>query len=288
MSSPEHPQPISRPSTSPHNIVRKAIDDLIDVTGKAENHHVNGTPEPMFYGLEEPKIDAPFFRMPEQDLDVLEIDLDEDGPLREEYLPRRRTSGAAGTQPSRSLERPINVSKPLPPPAKWSPAADEPIFRYNGRSQQYFAPQPVAHGHVAAAPVPAPAPFHQALDMSRRIWPADEQLARQPYAAAPALVYTAPLAAYSYDYPYPPHAAPPAHSRAQSLSYGPPAVGQPHGHYRSYSQSRYDGDMPYTHSRHPLPPPQAPWAAPPYNRALFPPLYDSYLYDNGSRPLVKV
>ncbi|KIP07013.1 hypothetical protein PHLGIDRAFT_433361 [Phlebiopsis gigantea 11061_1 CR5-6] len=289
LSSPEHPQPISRPSTSPHNIVRRAIDDLIDVTGKAENHYVNGTPEPMFYGLEEHKRDTPSFQMPEQDVDVLEIDLDEDGPLREEYMPKRRIGGAAHTQPSHSSERLVHVDKSLPPPAKWSPAADEPIFRYNARSQQYVAPQPVTHGHVAAASGPAPAPYHQALDMSRRIWPADEQRARQSYAAAPAPVFTAPHAVYSsYDYPYPPHAAPSAHSRAQSLSYGPPVVGQPHGHYRSYSQSRYDGDMPYTHSRHPLPPPQAPWAAPPYNRALFPPLYDSYLYDFRSRPLVKV
>lgn len=288
LSSPVFPQPISRPSSSPHNIIRKAIDDLVDVTAVADANIVDGTPEPVFFSLDEQKKESSDTRGNEEDIDVLEIDLDEDGPLREEYLPKRRISGAANTRPSRVQERPVDTDKYLPPPAKWSPAADEPIFRYNARPQQYVAPQPISHARVPAAPVPPPAPFHQALDMSRRIWPADEQLARQSYPAPPLPVFAAPPAAYpAYDYRYAQPPPLPAHSRSQSFSYGN-AVGQPQGHYRSYSHTRYDDDYVYSQPRHlaPMPPP-AQWPAP-FSRALFPPLYDSYLYDSRSQPLVKV
>lgn len=290
LSSPAFPQPISRPSTSPHNIIRKALEDLVEVSSVADKHFVDGTPEPVFYALEDQRKEAADSQASEQDLDVLEIDLDEDGPLREEYLPRRRISGAGNTRPARPQEKTSDADRNLPPPAKWSPAADEPIYRYNGRSQQYVAPQPISHGHVSAAPAPPPAPFHQALDMSRRLWPADEQLARQPYVAPAVPVYAAPPVYPAYEYSYPPPPPPPAHSRSQSLSFNPPAVGQPQGHYRSYSQSRYDGthDMPFPSARHlHLPPPAPQWAAP-FGRAVFAPLYDSYLYDFRSRPLVKV
>ncbi|EKM59142.1 uncharacterized protein PHACADRAFT_249387 [Phanerochaete carnosa HHB-10118-sp] len=287
LSSPAFPQPISRPSSSPHNIIRKAIEDLMDATVAAEEHLVNGTPEPVFFSLEGLRNETSDSRASEEDLDVLEIDLDEDGPLREEYLPKRRTSGAGSSRPARLQERSLDIDKNLPPPAKWSPAADEPIFRYNARPQQYVAPQPISQGHLIPAPAPPPAPFHQALDMSRRIWPVDEQIARQPYAAPPPPlpVFTAPHAAYpAYDYRYAQPVPPPPHSRAQSLSFNN-VTGQPQGHYRSYSQVRYDNDMAYPQSRHPVPP--ARWPAP-FSRAVFPPLHDSYLYDYRSRPLVKV
>ena len=288
LSSPAFPQPISRPSTSPHNIIRKAIEELIDVSTAAEEHFVNDTPEPVFYGREEHRKDDTEIRVSEQDLDVLEIDLDEDGPLREEYLPRRRISSASNTRPLRMQDRVAEVDKHLPPPAKWSPAADEPIFRYNARSQQYVAPQPIAQVPMPSAPAPLPAPFHQALDMSRRIWPADEQVVRQTFAAPPVPVFNAPHPAVypAYDYHYP---ASSAHSRSQSLSYNAPVVGQSQGgHYRSYSQSQFEGDITYQQVRHPtLLPPPAQWSAP-YSRPAFPPFYDSYPYDFRSRPLVKV
>jgi hypothetical protein len=287
LSSPAFPQPISRPSTSPHNIIRKALDELIGVTAIAEEHRVNGTPEPVFCGLEEQKKDETGVMVSEQDLDVLEIDLDEDGPLREEYLPRRRISGASNTRSVRLQERTPNVDNSLPPPAKWSPAADEPIFRYNVRPYQYVAPQPISYGPVPSVPAPPPAPFHQALDMSRRIWPADEQVVRQSYAVPPMPVFTAPHpAAYpAYEYRYP---ALPAHSRSQSLSYNGLTLVQPQrGHYRSYSQTRYEGDVAYSQAHHPTLPSSAHWSVP-YAQAVFPPLYDSYLYDHHSRPLVKV
>ena len=287
LSSPAFPQPISRPSTSPHNIIRKAIEDLMDITVIAEEHLVNGTPEPVFFSLEEQK-EAFDQRTNEENIDVLEIDLDEDGPLREEYLPKRRVSGAGNSRPARPQERSADVDKNLPPPAKWSPAADEPIFRYNARPQQYVAPQPISHERVVPIPAPPPVPFHQALDISRSIWPADEQIARQSYAVPPLPVFTAPHAAYpAYDYRYAQPPLPPSHSRSQSQSYNT-ALSQPQAHGRSHSQTRYDDDLAYSQSRYPAPPPPpAQWPAP-FSRALFPTLYDSYLYDYRSRPLVKV
>ncbi|KAI0687218.1 hypothetical protein BC835DRAFT_409838 [Cytidiella melzeri] len=283
LSSPSFPQPISRPSTSPHNIVRKAIEDLLEASQRSETHEVDGIPEPVFYGIEGSKATSAGEQL-QGDVDVLEIDLDEDGPLREEYLPKRRISGASSTR-ARS-----EVSRVLPPPAKWSPAADEPIVRGNMRSQvQYLAPQPITTGHPAAttAPPPPPAPFHQALDMSRRIWPMDEQIARHSYLHAP--VYATQPAYTGYEYTYPPPPAPAVHSRSQSMSYNQHVVGQMPGHYPSYPQSQYEHGNDSGYQSVPygpvsaVAPPQ--WAAYP-NRVVYPGVYNaSYDYP---RPLLKV
>ena len=96
-----------------------------------------------------------------ESVDVYEIDLDEDGPLREEYLPKRRVSGGSSIHSVKSRDTPDSknvdksrdwekrdsrtaaAEKVLPPPAKWSPEADEPIFREKGRaSGKYLAVQP--------------------------------------------------------------------------------------------------------------------------------------------------
>ncbi|THH02763.1 hypothetical protein EW026_g127 [Hermanssonia centrifuga] len=242
LSSPAFPQPISRPSASPHNIIRKAIETLMEVTVACENSDVNGVPEPVFYGLDDRKQVISAREQAYADVDVLEIDLDEDGPLREEYLPRRRVSGAGPSRPLRNQERHVDIDRSLPPPAKWSPAADEPIMPAAVRSQaQYVAPQPISRAHAAAAPQPPPAPFHQALDMTRRIWPADEQVVGHAYPPHPP-VYAVQPAYVGYEYTYPPPAPNLSHSRSQSLSFNPSVVGQqPHGHYRAYSQTQFDG-----------------------------------------------
>ena len=67
-----------------------------------------------------------------------------------------------------------------------------------------------------------------------------------------------------------------------------PSANHPTARQAVYSQTHFDGDLAYAHPRLPahLPPP-AQWPAP-YSQALFPPLYDSYLYDFRSQPLVKV
>src|SRR5258705_5114179 len=84
--SPGRPQPISRPSSNPHTIVRRAIEEIIQTPVAPKS--TAGVPQPVFLGFEE--------RLREKEatmaVDVLEIDLDEDGPLREEYLPKRRAS----------------------------------------------------------------------------------------------------------------------------------------------------------------------------------------------------
>jgi hypothetical protein len=261
--------------------VRKAIEDLLEVSQRAENHEIDGVPEPVFYGTGDYKTGSEGEQL-QQDVDVLEIDLDEDGPLREEYLPKRRISSASSRARSDS-------SRALPPPAKWSPAADEPIMRGGMKTQaQYLAPQPITHGQPTASMIPPPAPFHQGLDMSRRMWPTDEQIARHPYVAVHPPVYAAPPVYTGYEYTYPAPSAPPVHSRSQSLSYHP--VGQMPGHYRSYSQVPYEhgcGEMPFSSAPYgsvrAFAPPQ--WSAYP-NRAMYPPVYDSG-YDY-SRPLLKV
>ncbi|KAI0089272.1 hypothetical protein BDY19DRAFT_889688 [Irpex rosettiformis] len=275
LSSPGFPQPISRPSTSPHNIIHKAIEELLEASARAESHEVEGIAAPVFYDIVENKA-SDIEQM--QDIDVLAFDLDEDGPLREEYMPKRRISSASNSR-ARS-----DVSRTLPPPAKWSPAADEPIVRAGMRPQaQYLAPQPISHGHSAATVAPPPAPFHQALDMSRRIWPLDEHIARQSYVPVHAPVYSAQVAYTGYEYTYPPLPAPHMHSRSQSLSYNHSATP---GHYRSFSHSQYDhgcGDLGYPAGPYVAAIPHPQWTAYP-NRVVYPPVYDSYEYQ---RPMLK-
>ena len=117
-------------------------------------------PQPVFIGLEErlrEKLDQA-----ESEKEVLEIDLDEDGPLRQEYLPKRHASNptsqssenATATLEHNTINQKWNnceipQMKQLPPPAKWSPAGDEPIFRDRNRiSGNYVAVQAPAAAYV--------------------------------------------------------------------------------------------------------------------------------------------
>ncbi|KAF7793630.1 hypothetical protein EIP86_004745 [Pleurotus ostreatoroseus] len=291
LTSPSFPQPISRPSSSPHTMIRKALESLMEATDACKDNRVNGTLQPIFFGLDDKKKELAEREQTYEDVDVLEFDLDEDGPLREEYLPRRRISSA--TRPSQTQER--STDRLLPPPAKWSPAADEPLIPSAGR-RQYVAPQPIArhaHGSAPAPIAPPPAPFQQALDMTRRIWPADEQVSR--YTAVHSLNPYGPLPAYGgFEYTYPPPAPPPltvpgAHSRSHSLSFNPSAVGQSQGHYRSYSQTRFDGgynDVRYVDPHHAPHAPVPHWTAR-FDCAMYPPAYEP-AYDYHHRTLVKV
>lgn len=147
---PSQLQPIGRPSSNPHSVIRKAIDEIVQAPSPDS---FSPLPQPVFLGLEErkqEKLDSPYG----PSVDILEINLDEDGPLREEYLPRRRTT--TGAQVIRDVQLPsrnVDVenisgvngipSKALPPPAKWSPSGDEPILRDRNRSSgHYVAVQP--------------------------------------------------------------------------------------------------------------------------------------------------
>ncbi|KAH7930028.1 hypothetical protein BV22DRAFT_1125195 [Leucogyrophana mollusca] len=166
LSSQAHPQPISRPFSSPHSIIRKTIEEIA-----AAPH---SSSDPVFLGLEQRTreklgLDEGLY---DRYTEGPEIDLDEDGPLREEYLPKRRVSNGSSYSRHDALANPIpqlgmdyvenhglrhQVGIALPPPAKWSPAGDEPIFRdRNAASGRYMAVQPSLAPQFA---LPAPVPY---------------------------------------------------------------------------------------------------------------------------------
>ncbi|TBU49407.1 hypothetical protein BD309DRAFT_75438 [Dichomitus squalens] len=281
-SSPVYPQPISRPSTSPHNIVREAIETLVDARpvdcgcGGNDSPACTVPPQPVFVALDSKKEKASIEETYVDD--VLEIDLDEDGPIREEYLPRRRTSRRSsgfGYVPFVKFPE-----RSLPPPAKWSPAADEPIVRDASRPHgQYVAPQPVAHLPMGPAPPPPPPPFQSAMDVHRPSWPVGgyimgQEPVNRPTVFAPPPVFQAPVPGFEYGYAMPP--APHGHARSHSLTYNQAIADQVPARMRSYSQTRYD--HPYSDVRatepHFFPPPamSSHWGA--YDRVGFPTSYD--------------
>lgn len=236
-SSPAFPQPISRPSTSPFTIVRKSIETLMEANAQA-GLSTCSPPVPIFLGLEERQESVEYGVVNEdENVDVLEIDLDEDGPLREEYLPRRRVSGACPTRAHRSQER-NEVVKTLPPPARWSPESDEPITRGQLRAQSHLpAPQPIAQ--MLASQLSAP--FHQVLG-GGSVWTTERHFHKQDPVARPTFLPPvfnphSHLTYPGYDYTYPP----PSHLRSQSLTFNQSLASQAQGHYRTYSHSRYDG-----------------------------------------------
>lgn len=264
------PQPISRPSTSPHTIIRKSVETLVHtgVVRPTCSRHGNTTctscpPEPVFVGPEERRNDRYECSRPhDQSVDALEIDLDEDGPLREEYLPRRRISGVGSTHRSQIAAKFANSDRTLPPPAKWSPAADSPIFapRNVREPRQYVAPQPVSHMPVVLPPPPPQGlPFYHTAWSYGGYMPEHEKVAIPEHPAphpAPAVYHTMPSYA-GYDYAYPTVSS---HSRSHSLSYNQVVAGQPYGRPRSYSQTGYDqgySDIRFTDG-HFAPPPPAP------------------------------
>ncbi|KAI0719647.1 hypothetical protein C8T65DRAFT_736586 [Cerioporus squamosus] len=280
LSSPIFPQPISRPSTSPHVIVRQAIEMLVNarpVECGCEGSDAQGCsvpPQAVFVGLEDQKKEKVEYEETSVD-DVLEIDLDEDGPLREEYLPRRRVSSRVynfNAEPYAKVPE-----HALPPPAKWSPAADEPIIRGHARGHgQYVAPQPVSQ--VSMAPPPPPPYQPASMDMHRISWPVGGYMPRQeaihrPPVFAPPPVYQGPVSGFEYGYAMP---GGHGHSRSHSLSYNQAIAEQAPGRVRSYSQSQYDhpySDMRATEAQYAPPPPvTSHWVG--YDRIGFPTSYD--------------
>ena len=226
-------------------------------------------PEPVFVGLEDEK--RPQLDMQAYDEDVLEIDLDEDGPLREEYLPRRRVSSASSSRRAQVSERMIEPERLLPPPAKWSPAADEPIMRDVRISKQYVAPRPIAHVPVVVPPLP---PFHQVLQPQQPTWPyggyghKQEQMVSAAYAPPP--VYARP-SHLGYDFA---HVSSQGHSRSQSLSYHQAVGEHTQGRHRAYSQTRYDqgySEVRFSENHYAPPPPVLTRWSP---GDVYPPPYD--------------
>jgi len=152
-------QPIGRPSANPHFIIKKALDELLHTPTEARREETSSVilpPGPVFIGLEERRREhaAKEAATEQSNSEILDIDLDEDGPLREEYLPKRRVSNARDTEPARIPFKPIAPGRSLPPPAKWSPEHDEPIMWSNSRPvRSYLAPQPQPKHHHILDPI---------------------------------------------------------------------------------------------------------------------------------------
>jgi len=239
------PQPISRPSTNPHVMIRKSMEELLQASIASVNSSMQGTtlPEPIFLGLEERKRERlERDEAAESNVDILDIDLDEDGPLREEYLPKRRVSrsdierfreeprGKRVAHPYQAAAdlKAINAGRGLPPPAKWSPSGDEPILRDRNRmGGHYMAPQPALHRPLAMPQ----APFSD----NGYLW------------AFVPMKHEVP-SGYSYDHPsLPPSRLPyeygysyaPTHVRTQSLDYSQENMQPRHSRSQSQMQAGY-------------------------------------------------
>ena len=157
-----------------------------------------------------------------------DINLDEDGPLREEYLPRRRTNGKVGFSSSANS----TAQHSLPPPAKWSPAADEPIFRDRQRmSGNYVAVQ--APGMTAFPTWPVSYSHSNFQDQTRiSHGNATEGKLSTGYGYEVANHHLAAFLPYPY-----PHAIPMIHMRTHSLSHDNAQI---RGHIRTFSQNCFD------------------------------------------------
>jgi hypothetical protein len=217
-----------------------SIDEIMKAS--STNHAV--LPQPVFIGLEERKQEK-LDQHQTSVTDVLEIDLDEDGPLREEYLPKRRVSVAGSVRSTRSAQPQGDNAKeweqrsgretenPLPPPAKWSPAGDEPIHREKNRaSGQYTAVQPPIY----------PPPYTQPVDSgyAHQNWTSADNYMAFKSQLAYAFDLTAPIhnqASYNH-YPYLPP-LPFSHSRTQTHTYDQENL-QHRNHIRTYSQSLFE------------------------------------------------
>jgi hypothetical protein len=216
-------QPISRPSSNPQSIIRKAIEDLIRASSASHSNI-----EPSFIGLDERKQEQ-IFRAQEQAKAsaALDIDLDEDGPLREEYKPKRRYDEAAvgvdGTMNNPTAAR-------LPPPSKWSPAGDEPISRErNGRGLP--SSNPMQPDYSAGRFVPVAYSSYGYTGYGTGVWSVHSYVAPKPapyaYHPQPYLPMNSVYTASSFY----PHAQLPSYNMAQH--YG-------HSKWCSYTHPRFE------------------------------------------------
>lgn len=216
LSPPPYAQPISRPSSNPQSIVRKVIEEIME----APLTHPSS--EPVFLSFEQrskTKLNGAE-TCADVSHETYDIDLDEDGPLREEYLPRRRVSNGSAKS-RRSSELPLRAEaerrelrepttsqnrNTLPPPSKWSPAADEPIRRASDRPALYMPVQPPAvcwAPAVAYVPVKLP-PDYSSVSYSKPAASSNDYYYSQSVIAQPpsqprcADAFSPPNSGYSY------------------------------------------------------------------------------------------
>ncbi|TFK27023.1 hypothetical protein FA15DRAFT_236766 [Coprinopsis marcescibilis] len=233
---PSQLQPIGRPSSNPHSIIRKSIDEIMQAPSVIDQGPI---PQPVFLGIEERKKQ----RFDEVQSDVHDINLDEDGPLREEYLPKRRTTSGQeipviavaidnlGDHDTIHVARPAPMQE-LPPPAKWSPSGDEPILRDRNRSSgHYVAVQPSQVHSYAVGYRAHDIPYNPSWDVPFGI--EFKGYATYGYGHPAVPVNPSPYSAYPQ-----PAAISMSHSRSQSLFYDSDNLSSRH-HLRSYSQSGF-------------------------------------------------
>jgi len=254
LSSPSYPQPISRPSSNPHLIVRLAIEELIQAPVACDHAAFSSRPEPVFLGLDERRKEKSEKEkaLAETCVDVLEIDLDEDGPLREEYLPKRRVSGAGSIRSCDSADsfaprvvkvqewekRSFDMEKHLPPPAKWSPSGDEPILREKTRDSGRYVAVQAPRLNAAVSFFVSPPPYrYQMHDIGYQNLPSGDGYLAVNQPSATSYAHDLDLAQPIYN-PYPFLLPISSHSRSHSSH--DPDNSQSHNHTRSYSQSRVE------------------------------------------------
>ncbi|KIL68266.1 hypothetical protein M378DRAFT_72099 [Amanita muscaria Koide BX008] len=224
---PSHIQPISRPSSNPHLIICNTIEDIFHAKISTPTSVV---PQPVFLGLDQRKKEQL-----EREQTVDDIDLDEDGPLREEYLPRRRSNGSGVYQDNKIGLSGVSMQQVsehvLPPPAKWSPAGDEPILRDRNRTSGNY----VAVQAAGVTSVPTWSAFYPHLyggSFHDQAWTLHSSFASTGYEVANH--HPDPYSLYAY--------APPVlgtHMRTHSLSHDGNSS-QLRGHMRSFSQTCSD------------------------------------------------
>ncbi|KIY73792.1 hypothetical protein CYLTODRAFT_406502 [Cylindrobasidium torrendii FP15055 ss-10] len=236
-----HIQPISRPSSNPISIIRRTIDEIMQAPAACNFDPTQ--PEPIFVGLDERRRES-LEKERQQAMELSEFDMDEGGPLREEYIPKRRVNAVAPIRSDVSREniqdpgrwpRMSEHGKELPPPAKWSPAGDEPILRDRNRTSGHYMAVRPTHGYPIA-------PYAQDIRyQAQHHWSAG-YVPQQPMSMA--YPYDAPhhqgVPVYRQPLPY---AVPMSHSRSQSSQYYQEAV-ESRNRLRSFSHSQPAcGDM---------------------------------------------
>ncbi|KAF8532287.1 hypothetical protein JB92DRAFT_3104088 [Gautieria morchelliformis] len=132
-----YPEPIGPLKDTLHIIIRHMIEDLILAGSPPMTTGV--LPDPVFLGLEECKKECEQERLAKEQVKLLDLDLDEDRPLREQYLAKKPRMADRLKGDRKAIE---HMMKGLPPPAEWSPATDPPIHRTRPTYQAVQRPPP--------------------------------------------------------------------------------------------------------------------------------------------------
>jgi len=131
-----YPAPIGPVNDTPHGVILHLLDDLIAV--RAQPSRPGSLVEPIFLGIAARIRDRGASDF--SNITRAEYDLDDDGPVREEYRLAVLARLDRGEQSRRRRE---NLEKTLPPPSVWSPSEDPPIVR--SRPKYVAVQRPAEH-----------------------------------------------------------------------------------------------------------------------------------------------